>query len=101
MSRLLAMGIGKRFIPNEPEGCETPAIEREDFFYKVGIIFDNVADYREFNPNPNLPYYQDKRPKTQIELHSGKEIMIVMPFEVFDGAYFKYYTEKTIMIRPN
>lgn len=101
MSRLLATAIGKRTIPNEIEGMETPASKREDYLFKVAIIFDNVEAYSQYVPNPKIGYYHYTGPMTEICLSNGIEYMILMDFNTFDEAYFKYYTEKTIMIKPN
>lgn len=101
MSRLLAVAIGKRYDLNELEGAETPAIKRDDYLYKVAIIFDSVVLYSQYNPNPEVPYYKHTGPMTKVLLSNDEELMILMKFEVFDEAYFKHYTEKTIMIKPN
>lgn len=101
MCRLVTKGIGKRWIPNEIEGMETPAIQRPDYYFTTSIIYDHVIGYEEFVPNPNVPYYQYDGPLTEIVLSNGTERMIMMPFSVFDKYYSQHYAERTIMIRPN
>lgn len=101
MSRFLATGIGKFSEPNEVESMEMKAIDKEDYLYKVAIIFDHVIGYAQHVPNPKMLYYKYRGPVLDVELSSGREVSILCDFNRFDEAYFKHYTEKTIMIKPN